>query len=146
MHSIARLAWFLPFVVVSVSGCSTALIGVSEQEKGELAQAMYCPLIFDVSKAEADDAWGRAQTFVARFSTMKIQTATDYVLQTYNPAGSGINYGYSISRTPMGENMEMEVQCLCDNPFVGKDRDINAHIAAYYIRTGVLVCQKCISR
>jgi hypothetical protein len=122
------------------------MIGISEQEKSDLAVAMFHPLKFTLAKSEAEDAWGRAQSFIGRFSSMKIQTATDYVIQTYNPVGSGINFGYYITKTPLGDEVEIEVQCPTDNMFSGKDADINAHIAALYIDTGMLVCQRCISR
>ena len=40
-------------------------------------------LSFIVSKEDSGNAWGRAQAFVAQHSSMKIQTVSDYVVQTF---------------------------------------------------------------
>lgn len=67
---------------------------------------------------------------------MKIQTATDFVLETYNPPGTEVKFGYSAIKTPMGDEVEFEVRCTCGNMFAGKQVSRNAHILAYYALTG----------
>jgi len=42
------------------------------------------PLDFTVPNREEEIVWGRIQSFIGKYSTVKIQVATDYVVQTYN--------------------------------------------------------------
>jgi hypothetical protein len=116
-------------------------------------KAMAQSLTFEVPKADAIDAWGRAQTFVAQHSTMKIQLLSDYVIETYNPvfdpqtdAGFGtmiMKYGYTITRNALGDKMRFSVECKGTPSGYGAKQiaataDRNAHLAAHFIKTGEL--------
>lgn len=96
------------------------------------------PLEFEITKDEADEAWGRAQSFIGKYSSMKLQTVTDYVIQTYNPGSTDYKFGYYVTKTPLGDNTQFSIQCICNNWFAGDDRNRNAHILAWYIKTGEL--------
>ena len=43
-----------------------------------LDRAMASPAEIIVTKAKSEEAWGRAQSFIGRFSDMKIQVGTEY--------------------------------------------------------------------
>jgi hypothetical protein len=107
-------------------------------------------LRFEIPKAEADAAWGRAQTFVAKHSSMKIQTASDFVIQTYNPifepapippSLGSVTYGYNISRNAIGDKFVFDVECTrvrhaMKDKEIAATADRNARILAHYIITG----------
>ncbi len=110
----------------------------SEEQK-YYDEAMACPLIFELPNSEAEKAWARAQSFIGRFSPMKLQIATDYILQTYTPTrATSAAYGYYVTRTPLDSTYEFEVNCVTDNPFLQPEANENGHLAAYYIKTGQL--------
>jgi len=127
-------AWKLPPITPEEQA---RLDEFAREEQTYLAKAMPFPLEFTIPKGEADEAWGRAQSFIGRYSSMKLQIATDFILQTYNP--SGIDFGYYVTKTPMGDNVQITVRGLTDSWFAVAAANKNAHILAYYIKTGELI-------
>lgn len=106
-------------------------------------------LTFTLPKAKAGDAWGRANVFVAKYASMKTQVSTDYAVETYSPHGDGQAFGYQITRTPDGAVTKFEIVVTTNQPEMPTAQRralFNGRIAAHYIRTGVLVCEKCISK
>ena len=65
---------------------------------------------------------------------MKIQIATDFVLQTYNPGNNDVSFGYSIVKSPMDDSLEYTVECNTGNIFAINEAQNNAHILAWYIK------------
>lgn len=118
-----------------IAGCAS----LTPEQQAKLADVDKFPLEFRASKPESVDAWGRAQSFIGRFSSMQIQIATDYAIQTYVPPDTRLMYGYNVTKTPAGEDVSFEVQCFCGN-ILGTGHAVrNAHILAYYMKTGELV-------
>lgn len=62
-----------------------------------------------IPKSEGDDAWGRATVFVNKHSDMKIQVASDNIIDTYNPTKPGYR-GYTITRRSSGDNVIIEIE------------------------------------
>lgn len=92
--------------------------------------------VFFISKDKAEDSWGRAQAFVGRYSSMKVQVATDYIIQTFNPIGTEVAFGYSISKAPVDGGFEFSVKVSYSNMFTGSDAEQNAKVCSLYILTG----------
>jgi hypothetical protein len=69
---------------------------------------------------------------------MKIQTATDYVIQTYTPERGAVAYGYNITKTPTATGDQILVVCVSGNMFASGWAEQNARLAAYFIRYGDL--------
>jgi len=130
------------FCILWVYSCvSTMRTPTSNEERIYLQNVESFPLRFVISKNEAGDAWGRAQSWIGRYSNMKIQVLSDYVIQTYNPREGSLNYGYYVTKTPVGENVEINVECISGNMFNKNKALRNARILAYYIKTGKLMTQ-----
>jgi hypothetical protein len=130
---------------------------LSADEEASLAKAMETPLTFVVPRDRSYETWDRAQSYVDRYSSAKLRTATDSLFVTYEPptysqdpspvqAASGIRYGYSVRRAAEAEGIRITVECTPSSKVGEKDADQNAHIAAYYIKTGSLACDRCIVR
>lgn len=88
---------------------------------------------FRLPKAQDPLAWGRATQYVVKHSDMKIQTASDNLIQTYNPI-DGAKIGFTITRVPLGDEVEYEVACVSPNMFV--DTRGKARRLAYFMVTG----------
>ena len=134
-------------LALTLAGCThVSMVKMTPDDQAGLNKALSFPLRFTVPKDQAGEAWGRAQSFVGRFSSMKLQNATDYVIQTYNPVGSNVAWGYQITRTPLGDRHQFDVVVVQGNPLSGSDGSTNAHIAALYIGTGEMACERCIAQ
>ena len=79
------------------AACAT----VSPEQQRYLDGIAREPLTFRIPKAQDEEAWGRAQSFLGGYSSMRLPTVTDYVLQTYNPAQSQVDFGYNVTKTPI---------------------------------------------
>ncbi len=111
---------------------------------------MEFPLEFNISKKKANDAWGRAQSFIAKYSSMKIQTVTEFIIQTFTPPETDyrfnrrFDFGYSVAKTPLGKKVQITVSCQkssiagSENLFES-EKEMDAHLLAYYISTGELL-------
>lgn len=109
-----------------------------ELTKEELAyweKARKHPVNFMLPKSESEAAWGRAQSFVGLYSSMKIQTASDYVLQTYNATSYG-QFSYNIVRSPMGDSVMFKVECDYKGIGLAENATRNLQVCAYHIGTG----------
>ena len=110
---------------------------LTPEEKDYIGRVTAHPLTFTVAKEDSDRLWAMAQAFIGKHSSMKIETISDYILETYNPYGT--RYGYRIVRSPKGDDVEFEVTCLYDNEFTVKSARQNAHILAHYLTTGEII-------
>jgi hypothetical protein len=103
-------------------------------QKAYVARARTSPLSFKVPKADAAAAWGRVQYFVGTYASMKIQTATDYIVETYNPT-SMYYFGYSAQRAPLGDSDQISLDVRMTG--YGADSMVlhNARIMSHFVRT-----------
>jgi hypothetical protein len=136
-----RFAIYLTFFcsIILLNGCIHEVKAPQSLEEQAYVQKVAAfPTRFTIPKTELPDAWGRAQSFISQYSDMKIQIATNNVIQTYNPSDSSIDIGYSVNNAPMGNNAIVTVKCL--NTYIGnvKRANFNAHALAYYMKTGEL--------
>lgn len=102
-----------------------------------LARVMATPLTFTVPKDKSDEVWGRINNFIAKYSTMKIQTASDYIIETYNPTDNINAWGYMANRMVKGDEVEISVTCTYAWGHK-KTGTRNAQILALYAATGEL--------
>lgn len=126
-----------------ICGCASQ-VQLTPEEETYLKKVQSTPLRVSVPLDEDQQAWGRGQTFVAKYSPYRIQTSTDFVLQTYH-ISDRVSWSYSITRTPAKSEVIFEVSCTPTNSFYGGDyARRNAHILAHYIKTGELTYPRLI--
>ena len=121
-------------------------------QQSQYEKIRYQPTTVSVPNDRFQEAWGRAQSFLARYSSMKMQTVTDYVLDTYNPLKNStgttnmfVAYGYSVSRMLSGGGTNLiSVKCVSNNMFANEYAKRNAQILAHYIETGELIDESLI--
>ena len=123
-------------LVLAVTG--TGCVTLPPEQQAYLAEMRETPTGFGVAKKDEEVAWGRAQSFIGRFSSMKLQTVTDYVIQTYNPPESKVQFGYYVTKTPSEAIIQINVECVTGNPYFQHQCRQNAGMLATYIKTGAL--------
>ena len=126
--------WFL--IIVIFTSCTLTPDPTTLEEQAYIDAVMNTPLVFSIPKEREEEVWGRIQSWIGRYSSMKIQSVSDYVIETYNPSSGEVDFGYSAIKTIVDDNVEFEVICSCGNMFSGKEAKINAHILAYFALTG----------
>jgi hypothetical protein len=113
--------------LISAMGCASP--DSTQNVSPEALQAPICQ-----STAQCNDAWRRAQVWVATHGGYKIQTATDSVIQTFGPGGSSPELAFLVTREPLEAGREQIVMhASCDN-FIGcipKPTEAIANFNAY---------------
>lgn len=91
-------------------------------------------------------AWERTQLWIAKHSRWKIQTATDVLIQTYNPPEHNPSYGITATKEPIGGGRYTITLALRCANFIRCDPREADVVAAFnhYVATGedVLVTAK----
>jgi hypothetical protein len=107
-------------------------------------RVMRQPTSFSDPIKDSEVAWSRAQQFIATLSSFRVQTSTDYVIQTYMMKSAWPKYGYSVTRTNSadGDSVHYIVQCFCTNMFSGDRAEYNAHALAWYMVSGEIIDQR----
>lgn len=127
-------------IVFLAVACFVPPVATTPEEADYLARVNAQPLTFRVPAAQSNDAWGRIQSWIGRFSIyLKIKTVSDYVIETENPSLMGIWTAYSASRAPMGEQVEFTIRGWTSGLNSQDDAKQNGHILAYYAATGELI-------
>lgn len=96
------------------------LLGCSAKspEQEAIIQHHAARQVIAVDKAGCDLMWGRAVAWVARFSSWKIQTQTDYVIQTFGPGETEVQSAFVVSKLPLnGGGCELQFRAACGNIF-----------------------------
>lgn len=91
---------------------------LSEKEKAYVTEVKKASNSFAVPKAKAEEAWSRGINFISRFSGMKIQSSSDYHVETFHP--KDINKddnetkptGYKLNKILSGEKVTFQIECL----------------------------------
>lgn len=133
---VRSIVVFAAILAMLLTSCGSVKSAKTPAEQEYLDAAMIHPTTFTIPKSASGDAWGRAQSWIGKYSSMKIQTVSDYVIETYNPTKNELDYGYSVTKTPTTDSVEIEVKCASGNMFDGASAVQNAHLLAYFVDTG----------
>lgn len=138
MNWIRRMA-LIGFIGLSAISC--APVELSPREQAEQTKIANTPLIFTIEKSKSDETWGRAQVWLTSYASYKIQTATDYVLQTFAPVESNSDdYAYEVTRLPGGTSDTFTVKCVAGSAWLyGDNALMNAKVFAHYLQTGTMI-------
>ena len=107
---------------------------LSETEKTFIYKIQNQSTEFNYPEEQDELYWGRAGSFVAQYSSMKIQTANDFVIETYNPY-SLFDFGWKIVKTPVDKDSN---KIQINNITTHDSKSLREKICAWYIRTGEL--------
>ena len=77
--------------------------------------------------------WQRAQLWIAKNSEVKIQTATDVLIQTFGAESTTTTITYTVTREPVGvDSYTVEMQAGCGNWFGCGPKPVKVQIASFY--------------
>lgn len=109
--------------LLALSACAT-----TDDETLARAQAWADRDVVCQSEGECEEMWGRAISWVAEFSSYRIQLQTDDLIQTYGPTPNSPYPAYMVSRTPLGDNQyRINFRAGCDNMFGCNPNIVIAH-------------------
>lgn len=138
---IKKIGGLFLVAVFLLAGCGgDKQRNLTPEEESYLQRAMAFSLEFRLPNNQSEEAWGRGQEFISRFSYMSIQTATQNVVATYNPNLLKRNdgFGYRMSRAVQDNETLFRVECTNANPEYTPESNRNAHLLAYYMATGLI--------
>lgn len=90
---------------------------------------MQIKTVFSLPRTQEAEVWSRANYYISNNGTMKIQTATDFFIQTYNPTDL-YGVGFKVTKMVKGDSCEYEVAGI------GYYSEADAKRCAYYMQTG----------
>ena len=132
---------YISCILLFLFGCSYVnTLSLSPQEKAYVSKVSQHSLEFTIPDSQVTNAWGRAQSFIGKYSYSKIKTATDYIIQT-EEAGQSRPFDYNVTKTIQKDSSQITVRCSPETP----DGEMNAHILAYYIEFGELPYPRLIA-
>lgn len=100
----------LVVAALMLSGCAAK---VDPALKAEAMKPLICK-----DEKQCDFYWKRSQFWIANNSSWKIQTATDTLISTYNPAPNSPLLAYQVSRLPNEDgSARILIKPYCDNIF-----------------------------
>lgn len=107
-------------ILAMLSGC--AMMKPPQASAEDIAKASE-PLICS-GPDQCSIYWKRAQLWVAQNGGMKIQIATDAIIETYNPPNGSLTRWYRITKEPLGGTSErIWIFTRCGNMFGCLDAD-----------------------
>ena len=106
---------YLVLIVVALAGgCAQRQVYVERPTEADRAEALK-PLTCQ-GPGQCAEYWKRAQVWIAQNSRMKIQLATDAVIETFDPPNYPAVRGYRITRTPMADGIErISIASACNS-------------------------------
>jgi len=108
------------FRIVSVLSAAMVISGCAASQQLQAKRARFEGTIPTCgSESECREKWSAAQAWVVNNSGMKIQIATDTIIETFNPVRGMTNLAARVVKEPLGGGKyRMVIRTWCDNMFV----------------------------
>lgn len=130
--------------IALLSACATTytMDKLTPEEQAYLAKVNATSPTFEVEKAKSDEAWSRGNSFINRFSGMRIQSSNDYLVSTYDPnASDSGTIGYTLMKELQGNKVKFTITCQSQALNFKYTPDVcrtNEKLMARYMATGEL--------
>lgn len=125
----------LPFFIIGCVQNQSPRVVVSAEDKAEVRTPLICE-----GKDQCDLFWQRAQLWLAKNSAWKIQSATEFVINTYYPSRRDVTWGFQVTREPAEVEGQQRIvlQPICRLPAAECVPDRIQVLASFkrYVRTG----------
>lgn len=130
IHENRKILYIVSLLLILV-GCASHDLKSALHPAENIGESVIC------DETNCKEQWERAQLWLASHSKMKVQIATDVLLETYNPPNYW-DYGFTITKNPIGgEKYEINMKPSCPN-FLGcsPKPDKVKKAFYYYIQNG----------
>ena len=100
---------------VLLSGCAGMKQRMAERKREFQQTIPRCS-----TEKQCSEMWSAAQVWVAKNCRMKIQVATDSIIETYSPTGkhNSTNLAASVTKEPLGDDKyKIVIRTYCKNLF-----------------------------
>ncbi len=95
------MKWYLPLLLTAALSACVTTPTAPQEDIDDGIRPLLCK-----GAEQCSVYWRRAQVWVARNSAMKIQTATDAMIETFNPQPNTQQRGYRVLRMPQEDGAE----------------------------------------
>ncbi|SRR6266571_3051642 len=114
MTNSASHVFLYALIALFLASCASAPLSPADQAaKADALRAIECG-----NKATCDLYWQRAQLWIARNSSWRIQTANDVLIQTFGPGNHETTLAYSVVRENHADgSATIFPKTSCDNMF-----------------------------
>jgi hypothetical protein len=135
---------FLGVCIVFLSACATTytLDKLTPDEQGYMTKVNNASPTFEMEKAKSDEAWSRGNSFISRFSGMRVQSSNEYLVSTYDPnASDNGTIGYTLMKELNGNKVKFTITCQTKALNFKFTPDVcrnNEKVMAHYMATGEL--------
>lgn len=135
-------------LILFISACATTVKtnSLTPEEKVYVSKVLKTEAQFEVGKEKAEEMWSRGFKFVQANSTVRIQSASDYHLQTYNPAilqNETGAIGYNLYKQIDGDKVKISIQCVYSSGIWFKYTESvcknNEKVLSHYMQTGEIM-------
>lgn len=136
-------AWIMFFFAI-LSSCATtvdvASLGPEDQAYASKVNSM--SNAFEVDKARSEEVWSRGNSFISRFSGMKIRIANESRVETFDPNSAEFGtIGYELTKELTGNSVKFNIRCIHKSLNAKYTEDVcrnNEKVMAHYMLTGEL--------
>lgn len=135
---------FLGVCIAFLSACATTytMDKLTPEEQDYVAKVNNASPAFEMEKAKSDEAWSRGNSFISRFSGMKVQSSNEYLVSTYDPnASENGTIGYTLMKELNGKKVKFTIACQTKALNFKYTADVcrtNEKLMAHYMATGEL--------
>ncbi len=127
----SKIFLFSMIIVVLLNGCATTQGKKASAQMNEFKRSI--PTCSGAADCQAK--WEAAQFWVVKNSPMKLQTATNVIIQTYNSPKNSRKLAATVTKEPLGNGKyRILINAWCDNwmwPCTPKKMDAQIHFNKY---------------
>lgn len=120
-----RIHIFCLIGILSISGCAgyeAAQAALAEKRTRYYETIPQCS-----NQRDCDRMWAAANAWVSRNAGWKIQTASDNLIETFNPVGQSSSLAVRVTREPIGtgDSYRILIEAYCSNAWGVCDPDVD---------------------
>jgi hypothetical protein len=128
--------------VAILSGCATTykMESLTPDEQAYVSKISSASPTFEVEKSKSEKVWSRGNSFINKYSGMKIQSSNEFHVSTYDPNASDLGtIGYELTKELNGNKVKFSIKCLTKFMNAKYTPEVcanNEKVMSHYMQTG----------
>lgn len=125
-----------------LAGCATTykMESLNPDEQAYVSKISSASPSFEVDKAKSEEVWSRGNSFINKYSGMKIQSSNEFHVSTYDPNASDVGtIGYELTKELNGTKVKFSIKCLTKFMNAKYTPEVcanNEKVMSHYMQTG----------